>query len=258
MNERVKTLRAMEPKQSGRASFQAILEAAAGLFRQFPPQEITLRDILSVAGVSNQTLYNYFPNGRDDIAIALYDRFQRTMIDDFNVNIKTLDSTTHVQSSIIIHDLSHCLVKSVFSFLKKSYDLQSALFEYLNIHGLLSIAAHTDELEEAMASMLSARFAHLFSQEEIPRLVRLSVRMVRGIADIAMTNKEFSIDGLESNARKVARTLLRTGLKGQEVPGSRPDFQAYTPAPIAIVGAPISPIKKQNILDRILKRKGRA
>ncbi|MCM2250201.1 MAG: TetR/AcrR family transcriptional regulator, partial [Geothrix sp.] len=87
MDERIRTLRTLEPKNSGRGSYLAILEAAAGLFGQFPARDITLRDILSIAGVSNQTLYNYFPGGRDDIALSLFDRFQRTMVEDFNENI---------------------------------------------------------------------------------------------------------------------------------------------------------------------------
>jgi AcrR family transcriptional regulator len=257
MNERVKVLRGMEPKNAGRASYQAILEAAAGLFGQIPAMDITLRDILSIAGVSNQTLYNYFPNGRDDIAIMLYDRFQRTMVEDFNNHISLIKLNDHQNELAFINKLSICLVRAVFGFLKNTLPIQSSLFTYLKDHHLLSIATHSEELEEALAQVIIQQMGGRFSRMELPRINRLSVRLVREIAINALENSAFDLDKLESNARKVVRATLKTGLKEPEGPSG--DHRTYVqgPASSAIVGAPISPMKKQNILERILKRKGR-
>jgi AcrR family transcriptional regulator len=255
MDERIKTLRSLEPVNSGRRSYVAILEAAGGLFGQFSAQDIALRDILSISGVSNQTLYNYFPNGRDDIAIALYDRFQRTMTDDFCRNIKSIKFNEMTENSVIVSSLSACLARAVFGFLRTTITLQSTLFDYLKAHNLLCQASHVDELEEAMFEVLSQPLGHRFSKAALPRLARLSVHIVRGIADQAMANKAFSLDELESNARKVVRTLLRTGLQDQDGPSASHAFLDYDTGPVAILGAPLSPTKKQSILDRILKRK---
>jgi AcrR family transcriptional regulator len=258
MDERVRTLRSLEPSHAGRTSYLAILETAAGLFAQFPAQDITLRDILSLSGVSNQTLYNYFPNGRDDIAIALYDHFQRTMVEDFNSNIRSVNLDGNQEETTTIIYLSACLARAAFGFLKKTYALQSTLFEYLRFHNLALIANHTEELEEALMRELTLQGGSRFSKKELPRIVRLSVHTVRGIADNAMGNKEFSIDKLESNARKLVRALLGTGLQSQDGPSGSHEFRSDAAGPFAIVGAPISSSKKQGILERILKRKRRS
>lgn len=120
MDERIKTLRNLEPSNSGRASYLAILEAAAGLFGQFPAEDITLRDILSISGVSNQTLYNYFPSGRDDIAIALYDRFQRTIVIHYKNNMQSINIDGEMVEDLkIVTFLSACLARAIFGFLKR-------------------------------------------------------------------------------------------------------------------------------------------
>lgn len=255
MDERIKRLRSLEPSNSGRSSYLAILETAAGLFAQFPARDITLRDILSISGVGNQTLYNYFPSGRDDIAIALYDRFQRTMVDHFNNNIRLINPEMIQEDPKMVACLSAGLASAVFGFLRETYCLQSRLFEYLRLHNLVSIASHTEELEAALAQELSLRFGTRFAKTELPRIVRVCVHAVRGMADDAMMNGDFAIDDLESSARKVVRSLLATGFPNHDEPSGSHGFQADVTGPFAIVGAPISPAKKQGILDRILKRK---
>jgi AcrR family transcriptional regulator len=255
MDERIKRLRSLEPSNAGRASYLAILETAAGLFAQFPARDITLRDILSISGVSNQTLYNYFPSGRDDIAIALYDRFQRTMVDHFNTNIRSINPDEVQEDAEMVARLSACLASAVFGFLKETYCLQATLYDYLRSHNLVFIASHAEELEAALAQELTLRFGNRFAKAERPRIVRVCVHTVRGMADDAMTNGDFAIDDLESSARKVVRSLLATGFPNQDGPSGNHGFLADVTGPFAIVGAPISPSKKQGILDRILKRK---
>lgn len=255
MDERIKILRTLEPVNSGRTSYLAILEAAAGLFGQFPARDITLRDILSVSGVGNQTLYNYFPNGRDDVAIALYDRFQRTMTEDFKSHIQSIKWDGIKGNAAIIACYSACLARAAFGFMRSTLVLQSSLLEYLRLHNLACTATHTCELEEALVQALSQPQGQAFAKAELPRLARLSVHMVRCFVDIAMSDKDFSIDELESNARKVVRVLLKTGLQELDGPSGSHAFPDYATGPVAILGAPLSPIKKQGILDRILKRK---
>lgn len=255
MDARVKLLRSLEPSNSGRASYLAILETAAGLFAQFPARDIALRDILSASGVSNQTLYNYFPNGRDDIAIALYDRFQRTIVDNFISNTRSINPEEIQEEPQMVAYLSAGLASAVFGFLKETYCLQSTLFEYLRSHNLVFIASHAEELEEALAREITQRFGNRFVKADLPRIVRVCVRTVRGMADDAMTNGDFAIDELESSARKVVRSLLQTGFQYQDGPSGSHGFLADVNGPFAILGAPISSSKKRGIMERILKRK---
>ena len=146
MNERVIILRGLEPRHGGRGSYQAILETAAGLFAQFPVEDTTLRDILSVSGVSNQTLYNYFPNGRDDIAIALFDRYQRTMVELFNNQISSINWNEIHDDVTIINKLSACLGRAVFGLSREFHPIQAALFEYLAKHRLLAVSVGAELL----------------------------------------------------------------------------------------------------------------
>ena len=122
----------------------------------------------------------------------------------------------------------------------------------------MTSASHSEELEAALARELALRFGNRFSASELPRIVRVCVHTVRGMADDAMTNRDFAIDDLESSARKVLRSLLNTGFQNQDGPSGSHAFQADIYGPFAIVGAPISPSRKQGILERILKRKRNA
>ncbi|MDR3685166.1 MAG: hypothetical protein P4L11_15665, partial [Geothrix sp.] len=88
-------------------------------------------------------------------------------------------------------------------------------------------------------------------------IVRLSVRVVREVRNNALESEAFGIDPLESNARLLVRTLLKTGLRDHDGNSGEYHFRYQEPGGSAIVGAPISPLKKQTILERILKRKGR-
>jgi|GEM_PF-489209 len=257
MNERVIILRGLEPRHGGRGSYQAILETAAGLFAQFPVEDTTLRDILSVSGVSNQTLYNYFPNGRDDIAIALFDRYQRTMVELFNNQISSINWNEIHDDVTIINKLSACLGRAVFGLSREFHPIQAALFEYLAKHRLLVTATHADELEEALTCALSQRLGDHLAQSELPRVARLSVRIVRQIGNTALESRDFSTDQLESNARLLVRTLLQTGLTKHVEQSGDQGLCYQEPGSTAIIGASISPTKKQGILERIMKRKGR-
>jgi len=255
MHERIRTLRSLEPVNSGRTSYLAILEAAAGLFSQFAAEDITLRDILDISGVSNQSLYNYFPSGRDDIALVLYDRFQRTMAEDFSGHIRSIKWDLMEDDAEIVAYFSACLAKSVFGFLKASRPLQSNLYSYLKIHNLLGIASHSDELEAALMQAFNLPIGHRFVVEELPRVIRVSVHTVRGTADLGLMDRTFSLDKLESNARKLGRALLRTGLRDLDSPSGSHDLAADATRPVWILGAPLSPTKRQGILERIRKRR---
>jgi AcrR family transcriptional regulator len=257
MDGRIKELRNREPKKSGSASYLAILEAAAGLFGQFPSRDITLRDILELSGVSNQTLYNYFPNGRDDIAILLYDRTQRLMVEDFQRHLAGVDFSGLRDETTVINRVSACLVGAVFGSMRAELPVQSALVEYLRDHHLLAIATHTEELEEALLQVLSQRIGHGFTKEKLPRVVRTSVCLAREMGAQALLDGDSDLDELESDVRRSVRSLLGTGLRDQDGPSAGHEFRSHATTPTAIVGAPISPLKRENILQRILKRKGR-
>ncbi|MEU6794754.1 helix-turn-helix domain-containing protein [Nonomuraea wenchangensis] len=55
-----------------------ILEAAAALFAERPPQDVTMDDIAKRAGVGRGTLYRRYPD-RASIAVALLDEHERAL-----------------------------------------------------------------------------------------------------------------------------------------------------------------------------------
>ncbi|WP_020543426.1 TetR/AcrR family transcriptional regulator [Nonomuraea coxensis] len=55
-----------------------ILEAAAALFAERPPQDVTMDDIAKRAGVGRGTLYRRYPD-RASIAVALLDEHEREL-----------------------------------------------------------------------------------------------------------------------------------------------------------------------------------
>lgn len=258
MDERIKFLRGLEPRNSGQASYAAILEAAAGLFQQFPADAITLRDILTLSGVSNQTLYNYFPAGRDDVAIVLFDRFQQKAVQAFHTCNQTISWDAHQETTAITRALSASLARATVGDLRGNLQLQASVFEYLNAHRLLSMEPQTQWLEEALTQEILLRYGSRFSKWELPKVVRLAVRVVNEIAEVAMTHPEFPIDGLESKARKLLRPLLQSGLKGEDPQSGDHAFLPDTATPSVVVSARINSCDRQTILRRILKRQGRS
>jgi AcrR family transcriptional regulator len=258
MDERIRFLQGLEPRNMGLASHTAILEAAAGLFQRFPAEAITLRDILTLSGVSNQTLYNYFPAGRDDVVIALFDRFQQDVVSAFGVCNQAIPWDTLPDTEDITRALSASLARATIGNLRENRPLQAAILDYLKAHRLGSLTTHNQGLEEALSREILLRYGLRFLQEELARVVRLSARVVCEIAEVAMAHPEFPIESMESKARKMLRTLLRSGLKGGDPNSGGHEFFSDSPAPAAIVGAPISQAKRQMILARILKRKRKA
>lgn len=257
MEDQLRFLRGLEPRNAGQASYAAILKAAAGLFQQFPADAITLRDILTLSGVSNQTLYNYFPAGRDDVALVLFDHFQRDVVTAFNHSNRAIDWETLPDPVAITRVLSASLARAAIGNLKENLRLQATVFEYLKAHHLDSSAAPTQGLEEALGQEILLRYGSRFSRPELPKVVRLSVRVLRDIAEVAMTHPEFPLEGLESKARKLLRPLLQSGVKGEGPISGNHESLPDIPVPMAIVGAPISPARRQTILARILKRKAK-
>lgn len=255
MRERINTLRSLEPQNSGQASYAAILESAAGLFRQFPADAITLRDILTISGVSNQTLYNYFPAGRDDIVIVLQDRFQRSITADFKKYNLTIALDPPKEGIEVVGAMSATLARAAFGHLAEHFHLQATVLDYLKIHALDASTAQSQDLEEALEQELRQRYGRHFAPRELPRVVRLCVQLVRTLAEEAMTHPDHPIDGAESNARKLLRVLLQTALNDDDPTSGKYKLPPYTPAPTAIAGASLSAAKKETILNRLLKKK---
>ena len=260
MRNRILYLRGLEPGSSGQASYVAILEAAAGLFRQVPADAITLRDILSTSGVSTQTLYNYFPSGRDDVALVLLDRFQRALLHAFEHNNQSIPWERLGGGAEILKAISASLARATFSYLKQNREMMSGLHGYLERHHLGARTALHRELEEALEREIVLRLGDQYSARELPQVVHLGAKVATSLADTAMSQPDFSIERLESLTRKLLRILLWIGLKepGGEEPRGAHSFPSYTPPPIAIVGAPISPAKQNSILERIYKRNRKA
>lgn len=258
MDERISFLRGLEPRNAGQASHAAILEAAAGLFQRFPADAITLRDILTLSGVSNQTLYNYFPAGRDDVAIFLFDRFQRDAIAAFDTCNRAIAWDTLTEPGEITRALAASLARATLGNLKENRQLQATVLEYLKAHRLGSLAAQTEGMEETLGREILLRYGSRFSKRELPKVVRLSVRVVRNTAEVAMAHPEFPLEDLESKARKMLRPLLESGLEEGDPLSGDHVFFSESLLPVAIVGAPISPSNRQTILTRIIKRQGKA
>jgi AcrR family transcriptional regulator len=257
MDARIKFLRGLEPKSVGQASYLAILEAAAGLFQQFPPEAITLRDILGLSGVSNQTLYNYFPAGRDDVVIALFDRFQQGIVLAFRAHVQALAWESHPDPHQVTRALAAALARATFGPLKDNLRLQSAVYGYLRAHRLGSPVPHTLELEETLHDQILLRYGGQFSKPKVPQTVKVGVRIVHTLAEMAATHPELSLDHLESSTRKLLRALLEAGLHGTHAASGDHAFLPDDAISTTIVGAPISPAKRETILARILKRRPR-
>lgn len=257
MDDRIALLRALEPRNSGSASYQAILEAAAGLFQQVPADAITLRDILSIAGVSNQTLYNYFPAGRDDVALVLQDRYRKAVLRDFSRNCRTLDWNSLAGTSEVTRALSAALARAIFAPLAENPQRQLSLHQYLTAHRLGAMTSPFPQLEEALAQEILARYGHAFPKQNLSRVVRLSVRSVLSAAEEALSPPQVPLESMESSARKLVRTLLEAGFAGDDPPSGSHGLLPCPPLSDGIVGAPISPAKRETILARMFKRKPR-
>jgi AcrR family transcriptional regulator len=254
MHERIAFLRGLEPRRAGLASYYAILEAAAGLFQQFPSNAIALRDILSLSGVSNQTLYNYFPAGRNDVALVLHDRFRRSVVADFSRHCRAVDWSALPDAQDTAQTLSDSLAQTTFSCLSQDFRLQSALFHYLQAHRLVSPPSHFRELEDALAQQIALRYGERFQQQRVALTASLSVACLVCTVEVALGNPEFPLDILEASARKLVGTLLLAGIhENGHALGNHP-APLYPPS-VAVVGAPISPLKRQVLLARMFKRK---
>lgn len=255
MHERITSLRELEPKSSGRSSYQAILEAAAGLFEQFKAVDITLRDILSTSGVANQTLYNYFPNGRDDVAIVLMDRIQQVMIHDFHLLLERAGGQENTSVAETIRMIAACLAGAVFNPMKTRFAYQASLYQYLKTHGLLDITNHTKEFEAAFQAAMVSKHGNRFLKADLPRIVHLCVHFTRELATIALENPQYPPDTLEANARMFVRELLYTGMKDREAASSGVPVQGGAAPPFAVPPARISEPKRESIFNRILRRR---
>lgn len=255
MNERVATLRELEPKHAGRSSYQAILETTAGLFHQFPAVDIALRDILSTSGVGNQTLYNYFPNGRDDIALVLQDRYLQAAVHAFHDLVEAADWASHQEGSAPLKLLSACLTKAVFTPINAQFVFHTSLHGYLKTHALLDLANHTDELAEAFQAEVARRLGRRIHAAELPRVAHQCAHLVRELADLAIERPDYVLEVLESNARLVVRSLLQTILKDQEIATAGIPIHAKSASGPSTPQAPISSQKRQSIFNRMLKRK---
>lgn len=209
MDERIRFLRSLEPKNAGRGSYLAIIEAAAGLFRQFPADAITLRDIIALSGVSNQTLYNYFPAGRDDVAIALFDRLRRADEQAFRSHVQTLAWGSLTEPEAITQALAASLARATIGNLKENFLLQSTVSVYLSTHRLRTRPVHAEDLDHALQEEILRRYGSRFSKRAAAPAAQLSLHVVRGITDVAMAYPAGSLGDLESMTRKLLRPSSR-------------------------------------------------
>lgn len=258
MSERIKELREREPGNSGRASYQAILEASAGLFSQFPVDTITIRDIITTSGASNQTLYNYFPSGRDDVAIVLYDRIQRAQLEDFKnlVGAKPagLLADPHETTKLI----SACLARAFFGQLRQHGSLYRNIHAYLDQFSLISLATFSEELERSCGMEMANRYGVMYSEERLPRNAKMAVNLAREMAEQATRHPASAWEELESLTRKLLRVMLASGLNTLHEASGEHALLAPVPPSRSVVGAPLSTLKRLGIIERILKRRKKA
>lgn len=254
MDERIRFLRGLEPKHAGRGSYLAIIEAAAGLFQQFPADAITLRDIIALSGVSNQTLYNYFPAGRDDVAIALFDRLRRADEEAFRSHIQTLAWDSLTDPEAITQALAASLARATIGNLRENFQLQSTVSVYLRTHQLRTRSVHAEELDRALQEEILRRYGNRFPKHAAAPAAQPSLHVVRGVAEVAMAYPAGSLGSLESMARRLLRPILLAGLKEEgPVSGTHP-ISEDAPPPVAIASAPVGPSRRQAILARIFRR----
>lgn len=255
MHERILNLRGLEPRQAGRNSYCAILEAATGLFSQFPAVDVALRDILGTAGVANQTLYNYFPAGRDDIALVLKDRYDLDILHDFERLLEAADWQDNPGIAQAAALLGAGLAGATFGRLRQDLFFAASLHRYLEAHGLAGIASSRTDLQQALVREAMSRCPGWFSREELGRASQLCVHLMHEMAAFSMDHTEFPLDRLESNARLIARSLLQTAVQDWTTTSAGIKAQRSSGSPKAVPPARISEQKRESILNRILKRK---
>ena len=258
MHERIGMLRALEPRQAGRNSYDAILEAATGLFSQFPAVDVSLRDIIGTAGVANQTLYNYFPAGRDDVALVLKDRFDLEILRAFEELVDQArwgEGSGNARASAL---LGACLAAAVFDRLRRDPFYATSLHAYLEVHDLMAIGGDRQDLREAVFRGAQARSPGWFSREELSRVADLCVHLTLQVVKLSFRRPDYPLDRLESNTRLLVRSLLQTAVvdwqsdSGGTLVRRKPNDPSMGPLPR------ISDQKRDSILSRILKRKNRS
>lgn len=255
MHARIAQLRSLEPRNAGLASYRAILEAAAGLFAQLPQDGIALRGIVAAAGVGNQTLYNYFPEGRDDIALVLADRFQRSMLDDLKLAIERVDWNAAHTDDDTANTFGSCLARACFGFMESHRPFLSGLFAYLRDHHLDDLLEADEELQACLAAALTARFGLRIPPEARPRLALQCASLARGQVQLALRETTLSLADLENDTRRLVRTLIRGCLQDPRPSSGGHAFEAYTPPPIAVLPPQWTDERRTGLLDRILKRR---
>lgn len=255
MHDRITTLRSLEPKQAGRTSYRAILEAATGLFSQFPAVDVALRDILGTAGVANQTLYNYFPAGRDDIALVLKDHYDLRILHDFEQLLESSEWGSGPSATQAATVFGAGLAGATFSPLQQDPFFAASLHGYLETHGLAIVADSREDLQEALRREAQSRCPGWFSREELPRVSHLCVRLTKEMARTSMEHPEYPLDRMESNARLVVRSLLQTAVQEWTTSSAGFKVQRSAASPSSVPPARISEQKRESILRRILKRK---
>lgn len=257
MHERISMLRALEPKQAGQNSYRAILEAASGLFSQFPAVDVALRDIIGTAGVANQTLYNYFPAGRDDIALVLKDRFDLDVLHAFEELLDLAPWESNAGATHASTTLGACLAGAAFGRLRQDPFFAISLHAYLETHDLTAIAGDRHDLREALCREAQTRSPGWFSREELPRICHLCVHFTEQMVKISLDRPEYPMEVMESNTRLLVRSLLQTAVQEWKSDSSGFLVRREATAPSAVPPARISDQKRESILSRILKRKQR-
>lgn len=219
---RLQELLRLEPKKdAGKASYKALLEATESLFVSKGIQNVAIADIVKKAGVGNQTLYNYFPKAKSDLALMLYYYRRRRVkhairgaVNHLGILLQLPILQGRAPIQIPAYFAARLIIHAMFKVWREKPELDRELLLFMPEH---SSPCMTLQSELAMDDVARAVSIVTNLAPSDMRVVRLSIMItfgIKGIMDYAhmryTPDMLVSQDAEESFARMVGVMLAHT------------------------------------------------
>lgn len=82
---------------------EVLIEAASRLFRLRGYYGVGLNDIIEESGIPKGSLYHYFPNGKEELAIEAINHSKLLVIDEIQEVFERIDNPVHAIQAHILH-----------------------------------------------------------------------------------------------------------------------------------------------------------
>ena len=173
---RIDELYALLPKrEAGKASYAAILEAAELVFAGAGIESVKITDVIKKAGVGIQTLYGYFPNGKDDLVLMLWnyrDRRIKHALRNAANQMAALRQLPELMGEEVIDIppflLAQIVVTGVLNILREKPALDASLRTHIISHNLVPVGeTRTEILVTEVEALLRAATHPVISDRQI-------------------------------------------------------------------------------------------